>query len=86
MEFISPIETFDQLFQGTILFTDIVMIGKTDDSLAENDVLIGTLVVCHDRIIVRTQPVFCEDKTAMLIAFRRTIGIVDGCQCRISVP
>ena len=81
MEFISSIETFDQLFQGTILFTDIVMVGKTDDSLAENDVLIGMLVICHDRSIVRTQPVFRKDKTAMLIAFRRTVGIIDGCQC-----
>ena len=38
MEFISPIEAFDQLLQGTILFTDVVMVGETGDSLAENDV------------------------------------------------
>ena len=81
MEFISPIEAFDQLFQGTILFTDIVMVGEADDRLAENDVLVGMLVICHDRIVIRPQAVFGEDKTAMQIAFRRTIGVIDGRQC-----
>ena len=82
MEFISPIEAFDQLLQGTILFTDIILVGETDDSLAENDVPVGMLIVCHDRIVIRPQTVFGEDKTVMQIAFRRTVGIVDGCQCR----
>ena len=57
MEFISPIEAFDQLLQGTILFTDIILVGKTDDSLAENDIPVGMLIVCHDRIVIRSQTV-----------------------------
>ena len=86
MEFISPIEAFNQLFQGTILFTDIVTVGETDDCLAENDVSVGMLVICHDRIVIRPQAVFGEDETAMQIAFRRAIGVVDGCQCGDCTP
>ena len=45
MEFISPIESFDQLLQGTILFTDVIVVGEINDSFAENDVPVGMSVV-----------------------------------------